>query len=58
MKPAMIIDVVGKGPGDDEEEDPAFDDEAEDRAPTKDPEALISGIESQLMELRRAMADY
>ncbi len=61
MKPSMIIDVVGRGPGD-EEDEPPFDDESEedpeDRAPPKDPEAIISGIEAQLMELRRATADY
>ncbi len=58
MKPSMIIDVVGRGPGDDEEEDaPPFDEDEdpEDRAPKQDPDALISGIEAQLAELRRAV---
>ncbi len=58
-KPALMIDILGKGPGDEEDDaSPPFDDEEdedpEDRAPA-DPEAIISDIEQKLAALRQAV---
>lgn len=55
-KGGLIIDLIGKGPGDEEEDDLPSDDEdedPEDRA-KPNPDALISSIQAQLDELRRA----
>jgi hypothetical protein len=58
-KPSMIIDLISRGPGDEEEdEESPLDDEEEEgeAARAADPEALIASIESQLAELRRSVA--
>ena len=53
-KPAMIIDVLSRG---DDEESDSLEDREPAREGRRDPEALIADIESQLAELRRAIAD-
>jgi hypothetical protein len=54
-KPALMIDILGKGPGDesDEDEESGADPE-EDRAPPRDPEVVFTEIERALAELRRS----
>ncbi len=57
-KPGLMIEMLGKGPGEDEEsEDDSDLEDPEDSAPPQDPEESIRVIERQLEELRRAYAE-
>jgi hypothetical protein len=52
----LIIDVIGKGKGDESDEDEDLAEEESAEMPTGDPESLIAGSESQLAELRALVA--
>lgn len=54
-KGGILIEALA--PRDDEEVDDVLESEEPRRSPSRDPEALIAGIESRLAELRALMSE-